>query len=293
MIEWDQPSRLNTPVGDLLFNQPMTLFDGETVGYFMIDPERMGAAGRGIRATKDPVPQGDGAILHRRFTDGTELALVVEFWKEIAASAPVGEGEKACDQDLRLMLETLGYYLQSVLNGRGRWFWEPSGYGDERMLDECRWLVAVARTLQAGLTSATFTIDSQFPCFIDATEISGSDVFIAGGDTVTLFNDGNHDAYPVLEVFGSTSSFTITNNSLVDQDGDPLKIVYDGTTIAGGDFAEIDTFRNTIYLNGNEANLKAGIDAQETDFFVLRPGENVIESGVDVQFKYNNSWVPC
>ncbi len=53
-------------------------------------------------------------------------------------------------------------------------------------------------------------------------------------------------------------------------------------------------FNNSIYLNGNEANLKAGIDAEETDFFFLRPGENEITAvGADVAFKFNNAWVPC
>ncbi len=286
MIEWDRPTRLNTPIGDLLVNQEIA-----GLGYFMADPSRC-TVRRSLRVTSDSVPQGDGRILHRRFSDGVELTLVLELWKTIASSPEMGDGEPACGEDLRLMLEHLGLYLQAILNGRGRWFWEPSGYPDERMLDEARWLVDVSRDLQGKKTAVTFGIDSPFPCFIDATEQSGSDVAIGAGDTVILVNEGNHDAYPVLEVPGSTSSFTITNHSLVDQDGDPLKIVYDGVTIVAPDFAEIDVFKNTIYLNGDEANLKAGIDAQETDYFVLRPGENEIESGVDVQFKFNTSWTP-
>ncbi len=282
MIEWDQATRLNTPVGDLAINEYVP-----GVGYFMADPARCSVR-RSLRATKDSVPQGDGAILHRRFADGIELTVTLELWTRIGL-----DGEKACGQDLRVMLETLGLYLQSILNGRGRWFWTPSGYGDERMLDESRWLVDVARDLQGGLTSVTFGLDSPFPCFIDSAEQFGSETLVADGGTEIITNAGNHEAYPVIEVYGSTSAFTITNNSLIDQNGNPLQIVYDGTAIGGGDYAEIDVFKNSIYLNGNQANLKSGIDPAATDFFVLRPGDNEIDAaGADVQFRFNNSWVP-
>lgn len=286
MIEWDQSGRLETPIGNLLINQPIT-----DIGTFGAVASKCQVR-RSLRVTSDTIPQGDGQILHRRFSDGIELTLALELWKVFDPDPAIGQ--PACGEDLRLMLEHLGLYLQAILNGRGRWFWQPSGYGDERMLDECRWLIDVTRDLDANRrTTVNFSIDAPFPCFIDATEISGSDVIVADGATVTITNDGNHDAYPVLEVLGTTSAFTITNHSLVDQNGDPLEIVYAGTTITSPDFAEIDVFRNTIYLNGNESNLKSGIDAEDTDYFFLRPGDNEIEAdGADVQFKYNNSWVP-
>jgi hypothetical protein len=284
LIEYDQPGYLNTPIGNLLINQETA------VGYFMLEtPGVPSTPLRPIRATKDPIPQGDGDILHRRYTNGTELTLPIQLWKTIG-----DPGEPACGEDLRLMLEELALYVQSILNGRGRWFWTPSGYGDDRMLDECRWLVPFSRSLSSGrLTTVTFGIDSPFPCFVDATEQFASDTLAFDGGNVVLTNDGNHDAYPVIHVLGTTASFTITNNSLVDQNGNPLEIVYDGTSIVTPDYAEIDVFRNTIYLNGNEANLKAGIDATETDYFFLRPGDNdILVTGADAQFLWNNSWVP-
>lgn len=285
MIEWDVPSYLNTPVGDLLINQ-----DIPGIGSFMAVPTRC-TVRRSLRAVKDTVPQGDGAILHRRFSDGIELTLVLELWKTVDPDPALGE--PACGEDLRLMLEHLGLYLQAVLNGRGRWFWQPSGYFDERMLDDARWLIDVSRDLDGPRTTVTFGIDSPWPYFVDATEQFGSDTFVADGGTTILSNLGNHEAYPVIEVYGTTSAFTLTNESLVDQNGNPLQIVYDGTTITSPDFAEIDVFRNTIYLNGNEANLKSGIDATETDYFFLRPGDNEITiDGADAQFRMNNSWVP-
>lgn len=285
MIEFDQAGYLNTPIGDLLINQLVT-----DVGYFMVDVTRATPSPlRPIRATKDPIPQGDGDILHRRFANSTELTIPIQLWKTIGE-----DGEPACGEDLRIMLETLAGYVQSILNGRGRWFWTPSGYGQDRMLDECRWLVPFSRELSDGkLTTVTFGIDSPFPYFIDAIEQFGSDTLIPDGGSGVLTNNGNHETYPVIEVLGSTATFAITNNSLVDQNGNPLQILYDGTTIAGGDYAEIDVFKNSIYLNGNQSNLKSGIDAEETDYFFLRPGDNAIDAdGADVQFKFNNAWVP-
>lgn len=305
MIEWDQPTKLNAPVGDLLFNQAMTLTDGST-GYFMLDPAQCKAR-RALRVTSDGIPQGDGRILHRRFSDGIELSLVVELWKRVASSPGIGDGEPACGADLRVMLETLGLYLQAVLNGRGRWQWTPSSYPDDRMLDEARWLVDVARTLDGKRTTVTFGLDSPFPHFIDATQGSsassaGGPIFVPAGVPTSIFNDGNHPFLPVIQALGGFADFTIENQSLIDQDGNPLTIVYDSARpfpagesgiVGSSEYAEIDCFQETIYLNGNLQNLKPGIDPEETDYFFLRPGENVILSDVDLEVLANNAWTPA
>jgi hypothetical protein len=281
---------LNTPIGDLLINQEIT-----DIGSYMAVPSKCQVR-RSLRVTSDTIPQGDGRILHRRFSDGIELTLVLELWKVVDADPAAGE--PACGEDLRVMLEHLGLYLQAILNGRGRWIWQPSGYGDERMLDECRWLVDVSRELDSRRTTVTFGIDSPYPYFIDYTEQSGSDLIVPDGGILILTNAGNHETYPVMEIVGGTSlpdgQFTITNQSLVDQNGNPLQIVYNGVGIDSSDFAEINTFTNTVYLNGNQTNLKAGIVAEATDFFVLRPGDNEIEAnGAAVAFKFNHAWVPA
>lgn len=305
MLEWDQPSRLNTPNGDLLVNQAMTLFDGSTTGYFMVNAEQSTQAERAIRAVKDGVPQADGDILHRRYTNGTELPFVIQLWERIASSPGLDDGKPACGETLRLMLETLGYYLQAVLNGRGRWFWQPSGYPDERMLDECRWLVPVKRSLAGKLTTVTFTLDSPFPYIIDATQGSsagsGGPIFVPAGTPTVIRNDGNHPFLPVIQALGPADAFTIENQSVIDGDGEPLRIVYDSDrpfppgesgVLASSDYGEIDTFKETIYLNGNLANLKPGIDWGETDYFFLAPGANTIVADVDCEFLVNNAWVP-
>lgn len=288
MIEWDQPGYLLTPQGQLPINQNT----GD--GFFMVDPSAA-VVTRALRAQVDRIPQGDGRINHRRFTDGTELTIPLQLWETIG-----DDGEPACGEQLRTMLETLGEHLQAILNlgvaDQGRWYWTPSGYGDDRLFLETRWLAPVTRTLSnSKLTTVTFVLDSPYPYMIDSTQDSTS---IADGATGSVPNDGNHPSYPVIQVQGPTSAFTITNNSVTDDDGNPLEIVYDSTrpgaaTIAAAHYGEIGIFGQTMYLDGDQANLKAGIDPEVTDFFYLTPGANSITmDGADAVFLSNNAWVP-
>ncbi len=105
----------------------------------------------------------------------------------------------------------------------------------------------------------------------------GSDARITA--TTALTNAGTVNFYPVFKVNGPFTAFTLRNNSVLDSQGNPLDIVYDGNlpgaqSVAGGHYAEIDTFRNTVYLDGNLANLKPGINILFSDFWWLQPGTN-------------------
>ncbi len=103
--------------------------------------------------------------------------------------------------------------------------------------------------------------------------------------------------YPVVIVDGPFSAFTLENQT------SGLTIVYDsarpgGQSVGGGDIAEIDTFRNTIYLGiggapGDDDNLKPNIDPLQSDYFTLEPGSNtILISGADATFLVNNAWHP-
>ena len=257
----------------------------------MVDTSSASIA-RALRATVDRIPQGDGRINHRRFTDGVELTIPIQLWERIGE-----DGAPACDEQLRTMLQTLAGHLQAILNSDdGRWYWTPSGYGDDRLFLETRWLAPVTRTLSnSKLTTVTFVLDSPYPYMIDSTQATTT---ITDGSTDPITNGGNHPFYPVIQVQGPTTDFTITNNTVVDDDGNPLEFVYDSSrpgasAIGGGDYAEIGIFRQTVYLNGNQANLKAGVDPETTDFFYLAPGVNSITmDGADAIFLTNNAWVP-
>lgn len=276
MIEWSNPATLRTARGDLDLNTA----ESPGVARYLLDKTRCEVT-RGLRVTSDPVPQGDGEIFHRRFTDGTELQLAVQLWH---GSKP------ACGAEARLMYEALALQLSTMLNEPGRFLTTPTDYGDERMLDQARWLSPMK--LEYGpndLHIVTFAIDSPFPYLIDGTQLTQTVEHLA---TESIFNLGNADFYPVIKAHGDAALFSIENLTTGQQ------IRYDWTRpgavpIDLGDYAEIDTFRNTVYLNGDEASLKAGIDVELSDFFVLVPGENEIAvDGVDAEFLVNHAWLP-
>jgi len=288
LIEWDQPGFLRSPLGDLLINQDTG------GGWFMVDTSAASVI-RALRAQVDRIPQGDGRINHRRFTDGVELTIPIQLWETVG-----DDGEPACGEALRTMLETLAGHLQALLNPvdseEARWYWRPSGAGDDRLFLDVRWLAPVTRTLSnSKLTTVTFVLDSPLPYMIDSTQATTT---IMDGATDPITNDGNHPFYPDIQVQGPASGFTITNHTVEDDDGNPLEFVYDSSrpgaaAIGGGDYGEILIFQQTMYLNGNQANLKAGVDPETTDFFVLDPGVNQIEmDGADAVFLTNNAYVP-
>ena len=72
----------------------------------------------------------------------------------------------------------------------------------------------------------------------------------------------------------NSGNFTLTNTTTGDSFS--FNDAQQGCANVGGGYAEIDTFRNTVYLNGNQANLKPGIVMDTSDFFMLAPGANVI-----------------
>lgn len=271
-IEWDQPASLTTNAGTLNFN----VFPG-----LHLDPKQCSAT-KTIRAPVDPVPQGDGDIIHRRFLTGYIYKLVAQAYET--------QNEIACLDSARNMFETLGLHLNAMLRSPGRYCWTPSNYGDNRALDQAQWFEGVSQSLgDGGVWQAEFSIDSPFPYVIDLTQQT---VTVTGaGNTWT--NLGNTDFYPVIKVNGPTSGFTLTNATTLQS------ILYNAglpgaLPIPGGSYAEIDTFKGTIYMNGSGADLSAGIDPTLSNFdlaLVLIPGLNTLFStGASSDWLVNNSW---
>jgi hypothetical protein len=281
--EWNVDAYLSTPEGTLLLNQP------ESGGYFMLDEARC-TGSLPVRAVSDNIPQGHGAITHKRWRGGYVIHLAIQLWETIGDA-----GEPACDQLLREMLDTLGLHVNALLNppNGGRFVFTPTGYGDDRMLDQAQLLAVSPVQFDGAAPMVELDIDSPFPYYYDATQDQTS---ITDGVPVTITNAGNVDHMPVIHVFGPTNAFTVTNQDAFDDDGAPLQLVYDstlpgGAPIASGDFVFFDFFRNVAYLNGDQNNRKAGIDPRYSDFFPLVPGGNEIEIvGADALVLSNSSW---
>lgn len=267
IADWNVPMVLVTPEGTLYLNE-----SSQAEGYYVLD-KRNCRQTTGIRATRNPVPQAPGAILHRGFTDGALLELAVEYW--------AGVNETACatsSPTSQSMDDLLLKHLRSILNGGGRLIWTPAGE-PVRLLDELRWVETTQLVEDDGLTGTSFGLASPFPYGIDYTQTLT--VLTSSSPTQTLTNTGTAPMYPVFKVYGPFYGFELENASNLDDDGNPLRIVYDSdlpgaVSVAGGHYIEIDTFRNTVYLDGDGASRKAGIDIEASDFWDLIVGDNEV-----------------
>lgn len=242
----------------LPINVPITFAGGE-LGIYHLRPDACKLSNT-VRETKEFVPQGDGAILHRRFTGGMEMGLTVQMWQP--------NDQIACGAILQTMVDTLEGYLYGLLNAgddEGRLTWTPAGQL-QRMMQDIRLLTYWEEAQAPGAAfEVSFSIDCARPYTENAAQLSPA---VPG----TVVNPGNRPAFPVWKIF--SGAFTLTNVTtgqvLQFNDAQP------GCPSVGGGYVEINTFRNTVYLNGSGANLKPGIVMVNSDFFTLVPGNNVI-----------------
>jgi len=263
----------------LPINQVVTFPAG--TGYYLLRADGCSLTNT-VRMTKDFVPQADGAILHRRFTGGMEMNLAIQMWQDST--------HIACDTLLEQMTDTLMGYLYGLLNAgdnEGRIRWVPTGGTSTapasngfRMLDDIRLLTYPTSSQESGgPLEVQVSIDCDLPYAQDVTQLNPS---LTGSNTVT--NYGNRPSYPVWQVNGPFTGFTITNTSVTPNE----VFSYNGglpgaALVTAGNYIEIDTFRNTAYLmvgaapNGvPSTNLKPGIEIASSDFFTIPPGANTI-----------------
>lgn len=251
-----------------------------------------------LRVTQDNISQEDGSVLHPRWTSGQVAIMKVEYWvMDVLDDGTCPDGAPACGQDLHEMDELLTLHLNAIrkqstdpaVNQRLRW--QPTGYGDERMLDNIQLLQIWDPSYDLGGAQAavTFAVESPFPYAIDATEI---DTSLDDGIPTGIGNAGNADQSPVVRVAGPTAGFNLENLTTGE------KFVYDSgrpgaAAIAAGHFAEIDFFRGTVFLDGDADDLVAGVDPIQTDYWKL--GANTTSSiwvvGASATVLSNNAWV--
>lgn len=284
IADWSVPFVLTTPYANLEFNVEMP-----GLGLYLLRQDGC-STGISVRQTTDNIPQADGSIPHHRFLTGVQIVLAIQLWADADSIA--------CDEQLQTMLDTLKGAFRSLLNAgdnEGRIAWEPVGGSSAdstyRMLDDIRLLVyADPKPISLEtewVWEVGVTIDTRYPYAEDLTQIQDTVT-----TTATLTNLGNADFWPVWKVNGPFDTFTLLNEDT------GLQIVYDSSlpgavSVAGGDYAEIDTFQGTIFLNGSGADLSAGIDALNTDDFPLIPGDNLISltgDPPDADCLYQAAW---
>lgn len=276
-IDWSAPFSIVTPSGTLPLNS-----DAGGGRQYKLNPKRS-VGRRGIRATKDSIPQGDGDIFHERFAEGSEMQLAIQLWDN---------GKIACDDVLVDMYDDLRGILWSLLrpaDDGGRVIWTPAGKA-ARMIDAARLLSLndPDEDAETGATELVCVIDTPFPYAIAEAQ----DVTTASG-TFTVPNDGNVEFWPVIKVncSGICGAFQIEADTglLIDWDAS-----YGGVSITAG-YAEIDTFKGTMFLNGDEDDLSGSLVAIDSDFFPIAPGGTEVSAiGAggfdDVTFLTNDAW---
>lgn len=264
IFEYAIPHTLQTPQGNVSFNTGA----GDELRLTAID-----GAGD-VRAVVDAVAQRDGGIVHPFFKAPRYVTLTG------LVKVPSSFTTR------RTTLEDLVGKANSMLRTDGRLYWTPSGYGDQRFLDRIRLSEPVRiRDSQLGglYKEFEFQIVAADPCVYDSTQTTT--VVTVATSPVTITNLGNAISYPVIRVSG-TASFTLTNTTLGQS------IVMSGLSLGGG-YAEITTgFKETIYLNGNGANLTPFLDVVASDFWYLQPGANSItmSGGGSASILWNNAW---
>jgi hypothetical protein len=272
-VEWDIPFEIQSPTaGDLTLNGP------DTGQRYLLNAKRC-VARRRIRAETTPIPQGDGEIFHDRYANGIEMQLAVQLWDGT---------EIACDQALCEMRDELYGIVWSLLRpggpvftqSGGRVVWTPSCPTGNRMLDAVR-LLSIddpGEDSETGATEITFVLDSPFPYAVSETQTVENLNGLAGSVT----NNGNVEFWPVIKVY--TDGVTIVNNTTEFEIN-----LYSGC-LGGGSYIEIETFRNTMYVDGDQANAKPCLDPTLTDFFPIVPGVNQIDTTGSCDFLLNDAF---
>jgi len=266
--EWYVPFRLTSPgVGTLALS-------GET-GY-MFDDEGCDA-GADLRVVRNHIPAGRGSILGSVKPEGYAMRLRMRLMETTERAA--------CNEVLREMLDALGIHLWALEDpdSGGRIEWDPSG-DDTRMLDQIKIIERGKVTWQNQIAIVSFAVGTRYPYAMDAAEIVTS---IGAGGSAVLTYGGTAEFYPVFKVY-SVGSWTLTNATT------GYSIVYNSGlpgAPGSGSYIEIDTFRNTAYVDGDGANAKPGIDWEETDFWSLFPGGNSVTiSGASVDVLWQSAY---
>lgn len=245
-----------------------------------------------VRSQKDNVPQADGSILHQRFLTGTEISLAIEFWEN--------NQQVACDSVLRAMLDELSGVLRSLLNAgdnEGRLSWTPDG-ALARMVDDVRLLEYPRFQANVAEPYLIVKLDSQYPYAQDLVQTLTP---CSDGVPVTLNNTGSADYFPVFIVNrlnGAVAATAVNNFTItVTQGTNVVQFVYSDAfpgadpISVGGHYAEINTFANTIYLDGSGANLKAGVDELNSEYMPFPTGSFDVQiDGCDMDVLWAPAW---
>jgi hypothetical protein len=275
---------LTTPYGTLKINEEDGM--GQAVWPRWQPVPNSSSVGWQSRLTRSEVPAADGSILGKGFASGVEAVLALERWDT--------QEQPTCGADLTTAMDTLRGHLYALLKdtqGASRLTWTPTGK-NTRMIDDIQLgPIDNPKIIDNVRAQQGFTLDSPFPYSMDENQT----LDVINNTTGAIVMTGTAWFMPVIKVYGpfTGGDFVITHNGL------GVSISYDNArpgapTIAGGEYLEIDTFRNvaTKFAAGPVlSDAMAGIVLESSDFFPLVPGSNSITTNADARFLVNQAYM--
>lgn len=295
-VEFDVAMSIVSPYlpDGLLINQQLPGDpDNSNLSYFfMVRPQGYQIVPGKFRSVIDSISQADGVSMQAPYVDGLVATMTIEYWEAVggdpaARTLACGESARIMDQMLMGVLNSLRVWTTDP-NTMQRYIWTPTGAGSDRLLTNVLLTSWPTVSIDPPNIARTFSLGTPFPYAIDIAEI---DTVITDGSSAAIANDGNASQSPVMQVAGPTTVFIITDEATGQE------ISYDGTrpgavAIGSGHFAEIDFFQGSIFLDGDGADLVAGLDPTVTDLFTLDPGTQTIAiTGADVTVLSNPAWM--
>ena len=280
--DWTSLNTLTTPRGNLALN-------AATGNRYLLLNENC-SSGADLRFTFTNIPQSDGQLNNPQYLTGYGMQLAIALWVD---------EEPACGGDAQEMLDELGQHIDALRNPESttRIIWTPEGMASRMVNDINLAQRAVVRTVphsdSEGIVTVTFAVVSEFP--YEMSEAERTPTTLAGGTGLgsTFDNQGNTCFWPVFKVYGFTDAFELhnltTGESLyysADQPGAPM--------IGTSEYVEIDMFRGTVVINGDEDDSAiAGIVFTTSSFWCLEPGDNDLALvGADTAtVLWNDAWL--
>lgn len=163
-------------------------------------------------------------------------------------------------------------------------------YGGPTNLWGTTWTPAEINAATFGLTLAVDYVGGEAGnAYVDAMELKV--YYEVAPIELSVNNFGNANASPVIKIQGPGDSFTLTNSTT----GESLVIT---ANIASFQFLEIDFKNHTILIDG-EIDDYESLDFENSDWWSLAPGTNVIKlivgtgstTGTKLELEANRAWI--
>jgi hypothetical protein len=281
------PMSLQSPsMGELVFND----FSGTaaTIGGAQAFPLGLGAGcgyliqrvqgfdGAPIRNPVDNRPHKSGGIVHT-------FRRAAKVWTVEGIICVPDNVSGPIERATRTVLEdALRGYSDSVMAVTARFFFQPSG--QVTRFQECRLYepIDIGYDVISGPKNFSMTLvaaDSR------AYNYTQDLTVVLDGVPIAVPNEGNTESWPVIEVSGPSSGFTLANAGgfTIDWTG----------SLGAGHHIEVDMFRETMYNDGSGANRLGGLNLSNSDFWSIPPGGTTVslDGAPDAQILSNSAWV--